>query len=432
MTARGRHAPRSLRDPRAARRGRDGRGLQGAGHAARAHRRDQGAAGAVGRRPRRRASASSARRRRSRSSRIRTSARSTTSDGRARPSTSSWSFLEGETLGERLAKGALPLEQTLRYGVEIADALDKAHRQGIVHRDLKPGNVMLTKSGVKLLDFGLAKAMAPATPQASLTVAADAAGADAGRHDPRDVPVHGAGAAGGEGGRRADGHLRAGRGALRDGDGEEGVFGNEPGLADLRDPERRTRRRSPRSSRCRRRRSTASSRPVSRRIPRTGGSRPATSARSSAGSPKAPRPGSRRRLVVVCAAGPRVDRLVRFRDRRACRRDSRRRAPASDGAGARCPAGSRLHHSSRENDVSVHFRWRSAGPLAGRPEARLLGGDLRWQTPSLGTAAGVSRRAAAPRHRRRCLSLLVAGRAFRRLLRRDEAEEDRRLGWASE
>ena len=68
-------------------------------------------------------------------------------------------YLEGETLAERLLKGALPAEQTLRYGIEIADALDKAHRQGIVHRDLKPGNVMLTKSGVKLLDFGLAKAM---------------------------------------------------------------------------------------------------------------------------------------------------------------------------------------------------------------------------------------------------------------------------------
>jgi len=68
-------------------------------------------------------------------------------------------YLEGETLSERLVKGALPLEQTLRYGVEIADALDKAHRQGIVHRDLKPGNVMLTKSGVKLLDFGLAKVL---------------------------------------------------------------------------------------------------------------------------------------------------------------------------------------------------------------------------------------------------------------------------------
>jgi Tol biopolymer transport system component/predicted Ser/Thr protein kinase len=72
-------------------------------------------------------------------------------------------YLEGETLAERLATGPLPLEQMLRYGVEIADALDKAHRQGIVHRDLKPGNVMLTKSGVKLLDFGLAKATAPAS-----------------------------------------------------------------------------------------------------------------------------------------------------------------------------------------------------------------------------------------------------------------------------
>ncbi|HLN57729.1 MAG TPA: serine/threonine-protein kinase, partial [Thermoanaerobaculia bacterium] len=74
-------------------------------------------------------------------------------------------YLEGETLSERLVKGPLAFEQVLRYGLEIADALDKAHRQGIVHRDLKPGNVMITKSGVKLLDFGLAKAVAPATPQ---------------------------------------------------------------------------------------------------------------------------------------------------------------------------------------------------------------------------------------------------------------------------
>ena len=66
-------------------------------------------------------------------------------------------LVEGETLSDRLVKGPLPTEQVLRYGIEIADALDKAHRQGIVHRDLKPGNVMLTRSGVKLLDFGLAK-----------------------------------------------------------------------------------------------------------------------------------------------------------------------------------------------------------------------------------------------------------------------------------
>jgi Tol biopolymer transport system component/predicted Ser/Thr protein kinase len=66
-------------------------------------------------------------------------------------------YLEGETLADRLKKGALPLDHALRYGIEIADALDRAHRQGIVHRDLKPGNVMITKSGTKLLDFGLAK-----------------------------------------------------------------------------------------------------------------------------------------------------------------------------------------------------------------------------------------------------------------------------------
>jgi eukaryotic-like serine/threonine-protein kinase len=66
-------------------------------------------------------------------------------------------YLEGETLAARIAKGPLPTADLLRYASQIADALDRAHRQGIVHRDLKPGNVMLTKSGAKLLDFGLAK-----------------------------------------------------------------------------------------------------------------------------------------------------------------------------------------------------------------------------------------------------------------------------------
>ena len=66
-------------------------------------------------------------------------------------------YIEGETLSTRLERGALPTEQLLRIAIDIASALDKAHRQGVVHRDLKPGNIMLTKAGAKLLDFGLAK-----------------------------------------------------------------------------------------------------------------------------------------------------------------------------------------------------------------------------------------------------------------------------------
>jgi len=67
-------------------------------------------------------------------------------------------YLEGETLADRLRKGSLPFDQVLRYGIDICDGLEKAHRSGVVHRDLKPGNIMLTKAGAKLMDFGLAKA----------------------------------------------------------------------------------------------------------------------------------------------------------------------------------------------------------------------------------------------------------------------------------
>src|SRR6202167_4613497 len=73
-------------------------------------------------------------------------------------------LLEGETLADRLAKGPLPAELVLKYGIEICEGLERAHKSGVVHRDLKPGKVMLPKTGAKLMDFGLAKATTPGSP----------------------------------------------------------------------------------------------------------------------------------------------------------------------------------------------------------------------------------------------------------------------------
>ena len=143
-------------------------------------------------------------------------------------------YLEGETLAQRLLKGALPMEQVLQYAIEIADALDKAHRKGITHRDLKPGNIMLTKSGPKLLDFGLAKLKqeaVPATPVSQLPTMKSAIH-DGEGDDPGNASVHGTGTSGRKGSRRSHRHFCVRCSRVRNGDGQEVIRGQESGECD--------------------------------------------------------------------------------------------------------------------------------------------------------------------------------------------------------
>ena len=156
-------------------------------------------------------------------------------------------FVEGETLAARLERGPLKLDETLRYAMEIASALEQAHRAGIVHRDVKPGNVMLTTSGAdrraparEAARLRPREARRAVPPPAGLTAMPTTTGrADRGRRDSRHVSVHGARAARRRGRGRPDRHLRVRRGALRDGDRPQGVRGQEPREPDLRDSARR-------------------------------------------------------------------------------------------------------------------------------------------------------------------------------------------------
>ena len=138
-------------------------------------------------------------------------------------------LVEGDDLSQRIARGAIPLDEALPIAKQIADALEAAHEQGIIHRDLKPANIKVRDDGtVKVLDFGLAKAMDPAAARRpcdamhspTLTSARD----DAGR-DPRHRGVHGAGAGARQSRRPARRHLGVRRRALRDADGHAGLRG---------------------------------------------------------------------------------------------------------------------------------------------------------------------------------------------------------------
>ena len=113
-------------------------------------------------------------------------------------------YLDGETLSQRLRKGPLQTAEVLRYAIEITGALEQAHRKGVVHRDLKPGNIMLTETGAKLLDFGLAKQRVRRAPrqlerarERPLDPEQESHGR---RHDSGDIGIHGARATGRQGG----------------------------------------------------------------------------------------------------------------------------------------------------------------------------------------------------------------------------------------
>ena len=101
-------------------------------------------------------------------------------------------YLEGETLAARLVKGPLPLDQVLKYAIEIADALDKAHRKGITHRDLKPSNIMLTKSGAEVARFRIGEAeTGDCAGHSGFAASDDEERNHRRRNDPGDVAIHG-------------------------------------------------------------------------------------------------------------------------------------------------------------------------------------------------------------------------------------------------
>ncbi len=331
-------------------------------------------------------------------------------------------LLDGQTLADRLARGPLPLDQALRFGVEIADALAKAHRQGIVHRDLKPANVMLTSSGVKLLDFGLARVLelvvARRCDGASHRNAADRSG-----NRPRHGAVHGARAARGQGRRRAHGRLRPRPRPLRDGDGAESLPGRDAGIAHRIDSPGRSAADLPRTADV-----PARARPRGRDLPRQG---PRGALANGAGRGAA----ARRHPAGAVGAG-----------------GGRGRVPppssffsallpwliAAVSVGSRPPSRSRPDHARRRGrrilraaippppGTTFHVVGANIGGAALSPDGRRLAFGAR--SPDDPPALWVrdldgSRRIPRTRRRGRPVPVLVAGQPVDRILRQGKAQD---------
>ena len=139
-------------------------------------------------------------------------------------------LVEGPTLADRIAQGAIPIDEALPIAKQIAEALEAAHEQGIIHRDLKPANIKVRADGtVKVLDFGLAKALDPTSGAAvdAMTLAGSRRACDGGWRHPRDGGLHESRAGQGPPGRQARGHLGVRLRALRDADRPHSRFAGE-------------------------------------------------------------------------------------------------------------------------------------------------------------------------------------------------------------
>jgi serine/threonine protein kinase len=287
--------------------------------------------------------------------------------------------LDGESLASGLARGPIPIEQALKLGAEIASALDAAHRSGIVHRDLKPGNILITRGGAKLLDFGLAKTAGGAGVAAQSRRADVAADRGRGRR-----AAHAEGALLGTFQYMAPEQLEG-----KEADARTDIFALGEVLYEMVTGPARVQRQQPREpdlvdhvvdaaaahrdcSRSLRPRSSASFAPASRRT-RTIAGRPRTTSRCScSGSPKAARPWGCRRRWRDAAHGASTSRGRCSRSPRWPRRSSRgaarpRAAPCSQYASrsrCRAPCSRSTCRASRR----TARRWRS--PRSTRPDKR--------------------------------------------------------------